>query len=226
MSLVRPAVLEAWHGFSEPLEGRVHSMYLDILGLVTCGVGNLIDRPDIAAQLPWRHEKTGALATRAEVVAAWRDLKARPELAKLHWRYAAGLNDLRLTDEAIDDLVAGKLREFAIYLAAKHFRDFASWPADAQLGTLSMAWACGPGFPVKFKNFARCAEAQNWGDANACCKIREIGNPGVVPRNRANERCFLNAAVVSEHGLEPEVLHWPAVVMPPIVITPGGRDGS
>lgn len=224
MSLIRPAVLAAWHDFSEPLEGRVHSMYLDILGLVTVGVGNLIDSPDQAAELPFIHARTGLPATRAEIVAAWRELKSRQDLARLHWRYAAGLNDLRLTDAAIDEIVRAKLTSNAIHLATKHFREFVDFPADAQLAILSMAWACGPGFPVKFSNFAKFADRQDWTSAKACAKIREIGNPGVVPRNRANERCLDNAAIVHDHGLDPAVLHWPAVLMPPVLIQ-GGSNG-
>ncbi len=221
--LIRGSVLDAWHGFSEPLEGRVHSMYLDILGLVTTGVGNLIDTADQAAALPWVHERTGARATREEVIAAWRQLKARKDLAKLHWKYAAALNDLRLTDAAIDDLVSAKLQSNASYLQAKHFRDFGEWPADAQLAALSMAWAVGPGFPLKFGNFTRAVVAagpSRWLDAKACCKIRETGNPGVVPRNRQNERCFGNAHTVAAHDLDPAVLNWPALVLEPVIITP------
>jgi hypothetical protein len=201
-------------------------MYLDILGLVTTGVGNLIDTEGQAAALPWIHEATGVPATRAEIMAAWRALKGSQHLAKLHWRYAAKLNDLRLTDAAIDALVASKLQQFAEHMQSRHFRDFAEWPADAQLGALSMAWACGPGFPVKFRNFATAANAQRWVDAGACCKIREIGNPGVVPRNRANEKCFANAAIVTEHGMDREELHWPAMLLPPVVIRAGGSGDA
>ena len=96
--LIRQSVLDAWEGFSTPLEGRAHSMYLDVKGLVTTGVGNLIDTPSEAAKLPWIHESSGAPASRDEIVAAWSALKARQDLSRLHWRYAAALNDLRLTD--------------------------------------------------------------------------------------------------------------------------------
>jgi GH24 family phage-related lysozyme (muramidase) len=214
------SVLEAWHRFSEPLEGRVYSLYVDVKNLVTTGVGNLVDPLPLALQLPWKHEKTGEIATRDEVTAAWNTLKHHPGLAvqpggslvplsKLHYNTAARLNDLRLTDEDIDALVAQKLQEFEAHLRKHHFHDWDSFPADAQLGILSMAWACGPGFPQTFKTFARVATAQDWVAAKASCAIRTAGNPGVVPRNRNNERCFLNAATVHDRGLDPSVLHWP-----------------
>ena len=43
--MIRQSVIDRWHEFSEPLEGRVNSMYLDVKGLVTTCVGNLIDTP-------------------------------------------------------------------------------------------------------------------------------------------------------------------------------------
>jgi GH24 family phage-related lysozyme (muramidase) len=217
--LIRASVLERWHQYSEPLEGRVHSMYLDILGLVTTGVGNLIDTPAQAALLPWHHEKTGAPATRAEIHMAWAALKKRKDLASRHWKYAAELNDLRLTDAAIDALVSSKVQSNAAYLAKTYFLDFANWPADAQLAALSMAWAVGPGFPAKFPNWTKFAKVQDWVSAKACCKIREAGNPGVVPRNRAQELCHDNAATVRENGFDPSELHWPALLIDPITIT-------
>ena len=202
--------LEEWHLFSEPLEGRVHSMYLDIKGLVTTGVGNLIDSVAAAQRFPWRKDfGKGRLATPAEIAAAWRELKSRQDLAKLHWAYAAKLNDLRLTDEDIDALVTEKLFEFEAYLERHHFPDWRDFPADAQLAICSMAWACGPGFPRIFKNFARFASLQQWANAKACCTIREAGNPGVVPRNVANRFCFDNAARVVELDLDRDKLFWP-----------------
>ncbi len=218
------SVLEIWHAFSEPLEGRVHSMYVDVKNLVTTGVGNLIDPVGAALRLPWKHPD-GSLASDDEIRKQWLTLKHHPglavktggplvPLAKLHWKYAAKLTTLRLTDADINALVTAKLIEFESYLVKHHFPFFAKWPADAQLGTLSMAWACGPGFPATFKNFARAATAQDWIAAKATCKIRTEGNPGVVPRNRANEICFENAATVRESGLDPSVLHWPAPAAP------------
>ena len=223
--MIRQSVIDRWHEFSEPLEGRVNSMYLDVKGLVTTCVGNLIDTPQEAAKLPWRHgidgraylddpakfEEQYPLATREEVFAAWNDLKARQALSKRHWRYASLLNDLRLTEEAMNELVASKFAEFYAYLKKHHFPDIDSYPADAVLGIMSMAWACGPGFPRTFTNFKRCVLAGDWNGAVATCKIRETNNPGVVPRNKANRTCFGNAAIVVQSGLDPARVYWPGV---------------
>ena len=40
---MQSAVRSAWRRFNEPLEGLTDWMYLDIKGLVTTGMGNLID---------------------------------------------------------------------------------------------------------------------------------------------------------------------------------------
>jgi GH24 family phage-related lysozyme (muramidase) len=205
--MIRASVLQHYHEFSEPLEGRVHSMYLDVKGLVTTGVGNLIDTPEQACALPWRHETTGKLAERPAIAQAWRAVKdARPAL---HWRQYLHLNDLRLSDSDVDALVQDKLLSNARYIQAKHYPRWEDFPADAQLGIMSMAWAVGPGFPAKFGNFTNRVLQEDWLGAKACCHIRTEGNPGIVPRNHANERCFENAALVLTRQLDPAVLYWP-----------------
>lgn len=37
-------VIDAFLDFTIPLEGKVSSMYLDVKGLVTTGIGNLVDQ--------------------------------------------------------------------------------------------------------------------------------------------------------------------------------------
>lgn len=216
------SVAHAFHAFSRPLEGRLRSMYVDVKNLVTTGTGNLIDPAPLALELPWKHGKTGALATASEVAAAWAQLKHHPgfavkaggplvPLSKLSAKVAASLNDLRLDDADIDALVERKLGEFEAYITAKHFPAFGTYPADAQLGILSMAWAVGPGFPQTFSNFKRAVLDGDWQIAIACCKIREEGNPGIVPRNARNRALFANANVVVDRKLDPSVLWWPNV---------------
>lgn len=215
---MKASVRERWHEFSRPLEGYVTSMYADIKGLITTGVGNLIDPIQLALQLPWKHERTGALATTEEVKAAWNDIKQNAaDLSKRHYKYAAIRNDLRLSDADVEALVASKLDEFYAYIKKHHFPEIDSYPADAQLGIMSMAWACGPGFPQTFKNFKRCVLNGDWKGAVETCKIREDNNPGVVPRNKANRRCFQNACLVVMGKIDPDVLWWPEMpVLPPL----------
>ncbi len=216
--ILHPSVLAAYHAYSEPLEGRVSSMYLDVKGLITVGVGNLINTPDTAVAVKgWVID--GRPATDREVREDWMALRSEDDrrlrtgersLRKLHWKYAAPYTRVRLPDEAIDALVESKLHQFVAHMVKHHFPDMASWPADAQLGTCSMAWACGPGFPLTFKNFAKAAKAQDWLGCEASCNLKSDGNPGVIPRNRQAKLCFRNAAAVKLARSDVRVLHWPA----------------
>lgn len=64
------SVVDIFPSFSVPLEGEVSSMYCDVLGLITVGVGCLIDPVSMALPLAWRHEKTGELAPRPRHLSA------------------------------------------------------------------------------------------------------------------------------------------------------------
>jgi GH24 family phage-related lysozyme (muramidase) len=205
------SVRKSWHSFSEPFEGRVPSMYLDILGLVTCGVGNLIDPVSEALRVPFYRDSDGGRATPDQVRAAWHALKERQDLKRRGVSYARALTGLHMRDEDIDELVASRLASNEAFIC-KWLPAYPTIPADAQLGILSMAWAVGAGFNRKFPTFTKAALAGDWFAASAACTIREAGNPGVVPRNRANRVCFMNAHLVATHGLDRAALHWPAAV--------------
>lgn len=211
--MLHDSVKAAWHTFSEPLEGRVAGMYLDIRGLVTCAVGILIDPLSLAMPLPWKRDSDGQPATPDQVRAAWHVLKSRQDLKKRNVSHARALTGLHLDDADIDAIVAKKLEANAAFITAHHFPLFDEFPADAQLGIMSMAWAVGPGFPTKFPTFAGFAKRQAWEDAIEHCSIRTEGNPGVIPRNRANRVCFANAEIVNRCGLALDILRWPNVAM-------------
>lgn len=198
--------------FTEPLEGRVASMYVDVLGLVTIGAGCLIDPVSLALPLRFTHGLGGALATRDEIAAAWHTLKSRADAFKtMHYKYAAALNDLRLDDDAIDGLVLARVASSETELR-RWFPRWDDFPADAQLCCMSMAWALGPGFPRTFTSFRDSANRQDWAGAGLECTINTVGNPGIVPRNAQNRLCCANAAAVIAQNLDPETLFWPSTV--------------
>jgi hypothetical protein len=99
------------------------------------------------------------------------------------------------------------------------FKNFAQWPADAQLALLSMAWAMGPGGPPQFKNMAAACEKLDFDTAAAQCRMDETGNPGVVPRNKADKLLFENAAAVVAAAMDYSVVYYPGIVMKPVVVT-------
>jgi GH24 family phage-related lysozyme (muramidase) len=205
------SVLDSWSAFSEPLEGRVAHLYADVKGFLTAGVGNLADGVSLAQQMPWRMP-SGDLATKAEIAKQWRAVKDHSVyLSKRHYKYAADYSTMRLTEADIDTFVAQRLARTERTLQ-KYFHEWDAYPADAQLGCLSMAWAVGDGYPAIFKNFTRAANAGDWLGARASCKIKTEGNPGLIPRNKHNETCFGNAARVIEWDLDTSVIYWPTAL--------------
>jgi hypothetical protein len=194
-------------GFSEPLEGKVPFMYQDTLGKVTIGIGNLIDSEEAAVALPgigvefFHEEAPGTPLTRAasegEIRTEWRRIKSDPTLAAGGWRAAEPLTDLRLSHEGIATLVSAKVLEIEAHLTNGHiaeFSGFASWPADAQLGLLSMSWAMGAAFADggKWPSFRAGCAIEDWLEAAKNCNM---GNSWLAKRNAVNRGLFRNAAV-------------------------------
>ena len=215
---MRPSVRDAFVSFTAPMEGVCTWMYCDVLGLVTTAIGNLIDPIQIALPIPFRHAD-GTFATRNEVAAEWSRIKARQDL-KMHGGGAyRAIATLHLDSAGVDLVVSRKLSQMDAYLAIR-FPDYEDWPADAQLATLSMSWACGPAF--HFAALEADLRAGDFASAATHCTINESGNPGVIPRNVANRVLYANAArVVGEH-LDPYELLWSAHAPLPEAVTGSG----
>ena len=203
---MRQSVIEIFPEFSKKFEGRVAWMYLDIKGLVTTGVGNLIDPVGAAMCLPFVHRSDMSLASPSEIAAEWSSIKHHVELAKQGHRSASKFCKLMLTDDSIDVLVRQKLLANEKYLR-RRFAEWDEWSADAQLAVLSMAWAMGAGFTRVFKTFTKNCETQHWADASANCSINSKGNPGVIPRNAADRALLLAAQSVKDNDEDPEPLY-------------------
>jgi GH24 family phage-related lysozyme (muramidase) len=182
--------------FTAPLEGVVPWMYLDVKGLVTVAIGILIDPVETALGLPFV-KKDGTAATREEIAAEWTHVKATTRLAHQGHRAAEHETKLRLTDAGVEQVVFAKLDEMWGALSQR-FPEIATWPADAQLATLSMAWACGPWF--KFGTLETALRARDFATAAGACMISEAGNAGIAPRNKANRELYLAAAKVESGG--------------------------
>jgi len=137
------------------------------------------------------------------------------ELAQKGYKACEAQTRLRVSDEAIADLVRQRLRGNE-ELLRKTFPLWETWPADAQLGVLSVAWAVGAGFAPKWPRFTAACRAGDWASAQDNCRLREQGNPGVIPRNQANRLLFANALEVARQGLEPSRLYYPEAVPPAV----------
>jgi GH24 family phage-related lysozyme (muramidase) len=202
--LMRQAVADIFPAFTKTYEGYVPFLYLDVKGLVTCGCGNLVDPVQYAMGLPWLIDGDPTNpADDAAILQAWQDVKARQDLAQAGGVAFAGVTHLRLTSAAIDALVRSKCNSNESALAQR-IPNWTQLPASAQLATLSLAWACGPWFA--FPKFLAALKACDWATCGLECQMDATGNPGLVPRNRAQAKLFGACA----QGFDPDAVAWNA----------------
>lgn len=217
------SVREIWTEFNEPLEARLNFMYLDVKGLVTTGLGNLIDATGppapraptdaeraashrLGQRMEWR-DADGAVADPDQVTAEWDQIKERLDQASRGGGTFRRFATLFLPDEEIDRIVVEKLEEMESVLRSRApFAAFDGFPADAQLGLLSMAWGMGPAF--RFPQFQGFVDMGDWRAAADECRFQpDIGT--IIVRNDRNQALFRNAAAVVENDWDRDVLLWP-----------------
>jgi GH24 family phage-related lysozyme (muramidase) len=221
------SVRTSYISFTTRFEGSIPYMYLDIKGLVTIGIGNLIDPIGSALTLPFVRKSDGSSASQAEITAEWNKVKAATNLAQQGAKAAAAVTTLMLTPGSITALVLAKLdSNVATLKRTTAFAAFESWPADAQLGLLSMAWALGPSFAAGWPTFTAAVGRGDWPGAAANCQISTAGNPGVAPRNAADVQLFTNAAAVKTAGSDPSVLWYPKTAHSPGAGSSSAGTGS
>jgi hypothetical protein len=217
----RDSVVDAFPKIQMQWEGYESNMYTDVLGLVTTGIGNLIDGNSIASpmasntayslalQLPWIHKSDGQPATQAEIIQDWQTVKAaHTQSGTYDAPRDRQITQLKLSPTAIADLVASKMLDNEGILLAS-FPNFAQFPADAQMAIHGMAWAMGPAFVPKdgFTKFAAAANAQNWADAKAQSAFK-----GAAPQRKAGQdQMFDNAAKAVAAGLDFNTLWYPGI---------------
>jgi hypothetical protein len=206
-SALKQSVLDAFPTFTQKFEGKVPHMYLDDADppgpYVTTGIGNLIDPISTALGLPWRHKADNSLASQAEITAAWNAVKARKDLAPKGGGSFANVTDLILQDKDITALVQKKMMANASILSQR-YPNLAQWPADAQMGLMSMSWAMGPAF--NFPAFKAATDSLDFGDAKLQSKYKGVGS---APRIAANDVLFDNAAYVMANHLDPNKVYYP-----------------
>lgn len=194
---MRTSVAAAWPAICSEHEGRLDWLYLDTRGLVTTGIGFLMDdgtgtAPEACLSLGWTDQ--GRPATRAQIASAWRVVKARTDLAPRGGFAFRDVTSLRLPGQVIDALLRAKTLEFWSVLAAQ-LVNLETWPADAQLALLDMAWQLGPRFlGSKWPNFTAAAHASDFARCSEHCSVRQAS----AGRNGDRIRWFRNAAQVVE----------------------------
>jgi GH24 family phage-related lysozyme (muramidase) len=194
---------------TEELEGCVPTCYLDVLGLVTVAIGNLVDASpaggssEPALGLPFVRIADGEPATREEIAAEWQRVKATwtcsPNVdakrcpnrkqcgAHGGWRVAKRVCQLQLTPAGVEQVVNAKLDANDAELT-RRFPRFQEWPWQAQLATHSMAWACGAWF--RFPRLAAALQADDFARAAEECHIAETHGGTIVTRNKRNKALY------------------------------------
>lgn len=194
---MRKSVATVWFAFNTPFEGYCDYMYLDIKGLVTTGVGNLIDPIEMAIPLPWQR-RDGSMASEGEIRAAWNTVKGHQELTHKGGVIYRRFTGLRLSRASVEAMVRRRLFANDAIMRGR-FAHWDAWPADGQLGTLSISWAVGPHF--HWPKLEAAAAKQDFLGMAA-----ESAITGNAPRSAAQKQLFENAAKVVRDGLDPETI--------------------
>jgi hypothetical protein len=253
-AVIRQSVIDNWIPFNtaqltwtdadgntqrSPDEGVVPWMYVDIRGLITTGMGILIEEgftggtdvrnggtastdgklTEQGLRAGWRRAD-GSLASDEEIQAEFANMKAHAQ----EWaqsghtgvQYTLHLDNGYVNENgpSVQALTAVKLQGFADMLKSQ-IPMFDTFPADGQMGLLSHSWAMGAwlgGWP-KMKG------AANETPTNWLAVSQEDVSPTYAPaRQASNIRCYLNAQAVDQQGLDPAVLYFPANAAPQTVV--------
>lgn len=205
------SVENALYDFLKQYEGKVNFMYLDVKGLVTVGVGHLIDPVHQALKLEFRPKGGSGAASPGEVTAEWNTVKARKDLMQKGGEAFASVTRLELSDNGIKAMVRSHAAGIESYIktnpsASKFYSNWDNWPADAQLGFLGVAWGGIPIPQFGWHKFPEACRVEDWDKAAAECKIT---SPIAAGRNEAHKLMFLNAAAVKANGDSISELSWP-----------------
>jgi hypothetical protein len=110
--------------------------------------------------------------------------------------------------EGLKTLFSRTLTSFDATLS-KRYAGYESYPADAQLAMLSMAWAMGPAF--NFPQFKTAVEKRDFDAAAPLSFFKGGGGTQEKPagRNAENQIMLHNAAMVERTGADPDRLFFP-----------------
>lgn len=201
---LRQSVRDAFVSFSEPLEGVVYHMYLDVLGYPTTGMGHLLPDWQSACACPWSIGEVPA--TFAQIRTDYDTMQAQRQAGRFgnawgHRRYE-NMTRVRLDRVGVEQMVQTKLTSNHTILR-RRCPDIDTWPAPAQLFIHSWAWAVGPN--ARYPRMIAHMNKRSWLDAANEAKI----NPNVgtiIVRNARNRQLLISASEVEcRHG-DPEEL--------------------
>ncbi|MCB1738441.1 MAG: hypothetical protein KDI42_09970, partial [Gammaproteobacteria bacterium] len=154
-------------------EGSIPWMYLDTVGKVTVGVGNMLPNVSAAQALAFV-DANGAAASAVRVAGDFRAVSSLPagKVARVYKH----VTTVRLTEAGINDLLDGRITEFETGLR-RLFPDYDDFPDPARMGILDMAFNLGlNGLDTKFPSFCRNARNRDWQGCAQQCHRRGISD--------------------------------------------------
>ena len=173
-------------------EGSINHMYMDTVGKVTVGVGNMLPNSGAASELPFILEDSRKLASQEDIINDFENVskqKSGMRAQKYH-----DFTKLVLTEEYIDILLDKRIDEFERQLN-KDFSNYKECPAAVQLGLLDMAFNLGnSGLVKKFPTFCKAVKAENW----EVCAV-ECNRRGISDERNAETCALFRECVVDTH---------------------------
>jgi hypothetical protein len=205
------SVIMALPDFLKQFEGKVNFMYLDVKGLVTIGIGNLIDPINMALKYEFSPKGGSGVASSGEVTAELQTVKARKDLINAGSSAFNNITRLQLSDRGIKSMVLDGAAAIENYIktnasARTFYGNFDNWPADAQLGFMGVAWGGIPLPQFGWHKFPDACKDEDWDAASVECKIN---SPLAAGRNEAHQLMFMNAAAIKSNGEDIKMLSWP-----------------
>jgi GH24 family phage-related lysozyme (muramidase) len=167
-------------------EGNVPYMYLDSVGLVTVGIGNLLRTLEAAQRLAFIETKTGRPASDAEIANAF--FLVSQKKAGLHWTKYKLEPSIEISEETSRDLALIRLRNEFIPGIRRKFPKFDDYPRSAQRFMVDMAYNGGVRYFAK-RQMVGPIERRQWLDAVPLVPTK--GNPR---RNAWRETMLRQAA--------------------------------
>jgi hypothetical protein len=208
---MHPSALNALPGFLKQYEGKVNYMYLDVKGLVTIGIGHLIDPVSMAQKLDFSTKGGSGSVSSGEIAAEWQTVKSRKDLIGKGSAAFDAITRLQLSDAGTMTMVKEHAGGIENYIktnasARQFFSNFDNWPADAQLAFMGVAWGGIPIPQFGWHKFPAACQAEDWKAAAAECTIKSAIASG---RNEAHKLMFMNAAAVKANGDDIKELSYP-----------------
>jgi GH24 family phage-related lysozyme (muramidase) len=192
---MRQTAIPIFEAKTRALEGVIPWPYLDTRRIVTIGIGHAVESRAEWLSLPFDLDPLQSPATSyAYFDLVWsllHSLSFGPDLAA---GWYASKSTLRLTDQAISALFQSDVTKLETY-AGGIFSGYDDYGCDAQMGSMSMIFALGPGGIHGFPRCCAAIRAGDWATAADQCHMQGCS----AARNEFTRSCFLAAAAHQDH---------------------------